>query len=147
MFLRFYLPIRMPATRFTRFARTPWIVFSAVIFSATLMAQTHSVPMKVNQIEPANWRIGDKKEVVLRLSGEHLASAVGVKVKHKGIRITGVQHPDHDHLLVTLRISPKAEPGTLMLQVFTRFMTTFAPLPMQDGDDPSAVHGELAAAK
>jgi hypothetical protein len=103
--------------------------------------------MKVSQIEPANWRLGEEQQIVLRLSGEHLASAVGVKVKHKGIRVMNVRHPDDDHLLVTLRISPKAEPGTLMLQVFTRYMTTFAGLPMRDADDPTAVHGELAATK
>jgi hypothetical protein len=137
----------MPTTRFTFFARTASVVLSAMVFSVALTAQTRPAPMKVNQIEPANWHIGEEHQIVLRLSGEHLASAVGVKVRHKGIRVTNVQHPDDDHLLVTLRISPKAEPGTLMLQVFTRFMTTFAGLPMRDGDDPSAVHAELAATK
>lgn len=138
----------MSTTRFIRFARTTLSLLSAVVFSSVVLtAQTRPVPMKVNQIEPANWRIGGEQEMVLRLSGEHLASAVGVKVKHKGIRVTNVQRPDDDHLLVTLRISPKAEQGTLMLQVFTRSMTTFAGLPMLNSDDPSAVHGELAATK
>jgi hypothetical protein len=70
----------------------------------------------------------------------------GVKVKHKGIRVVHTQAEGDNLLLVTLQISPNAEPGTLILQVFTHYMTTFAELPMlQSADTPRASSGELAA--
>lgn len=137
----------MPTNCFPWFARKAVIAIIAIMFSVALMAQTRVLPIKINDVQPPNWRMGTANEIVLRLSGEHLDGAVGVKVKHKGIRVTQVQHPDAEHLVVTLSVSPKAEPGTLMLQVFTRFMTTFAGVPMAEGEDVAVVHGELSATK
>ncbi len=88
--------------------------------------------MKVDAVEPAAWRPGADSDVVYRLRGEHLQHVVGVKLKHKGIRVTRVKAEDDEHVLVTLHISGKADPGALVLQVYTRYMTTFATLPMTE---------------
>ena len=122
------------------------VTVSAAMLSGTVLARTIQVPAKVDLIEPASWKLGTDTEIVVRLSGDHLDRVEGVKVKHKGIRVIHMQAEGDNHLLVTLQISPNAEPGTLILQVFTHFMTTFAELPMlQSGDTPRSKPGTLAA--
>jgi hypothetical protein len=110
-----------------------------------LLARTNQVPVKVDSVEPASWKMGADKEIVVRLSGDHLDRVEGVKIKHKGIRVIHMQAEGDNHLLVTLHISPKAEPGTLIFQVFTHYMTTFAELPMLETGNTRSSPGELAA--
>jgi hypothetical protein len=72
-----------------------------------------------------------------------LDSVVAVAVKHKGVRVLRVESPDASHLFVLLRISADAVPGMMMLQVSTRFMTTFAAVPMLGEHLP----GQLSASQ
>jgi hypothetical protein len=125
-------------------ARATAVAVSVVILSGALFARTEQVIAKVDGIQPASWQMGADENVVLRLSGKHLDEVVGVKVKHKGVRVVHMQSQDSNHLLVTLHVSQNAEPGTVMLQVFTRFLTTFAALPMETGIALPA-SGNLAA--
>ena len=67
---------------------------------------------------------------MLSLSGLSLDRVVRVNVKHKGVRVIHIASPDANHLFVLLRISSDAEPGTIMLQLSTRFTTTFAAVPI-----------------
>lgn len=138
--------VGMPTTRCKWIARTIAPVVITLICCTALLAQNRPIPVVVDHVEPSNLHRGASEEVVLRLSGEQLDKVVGVKVKHKGVRVVRMDLQDDGHLLVTLRISRKAEPGTLMLQVFTRYMTTFAALPFEQPSAPS-VRGELSAAK
>jgi hypothetical protein len=121
------------------------VTAGAAILSGTLLARTNQVPAKVDSVEPASWKMGASTEIIVRLSGDHLDRVEGAKVKHKGIRVIHMQAEDDNHLLVTLHISPNAEPGTLVLQVFTHYMTTFAELPMLQSGDTRSGPGELAA--
>jgi hypothetical protein len=81
---------------------------------------------------------------MLFLSGMNLDRVVDVTVKHKGLRVLRIQSPDAKHLSVLLRISPDAEPGTAMLQLSTRFTTTFTALPMFGEQDLLSSGAELA---
>jgi hypothetical protein len=120
------------------------VVFSAVLSSA-LFSQVY--PVTVDKVEPPNWRTGPSSNVMLRLSGQHLDDVVGVATKHKGVRVIRTESPDANHLVVWLRISSDAAPGTMMLQVSTRFMTTFAAVPMFEQNAAVSLRGELTADK
>ena len=136
----------MPTIRFKWISRTTTPVVITLICCSALLAQSRPIPVKVENVEPASLHRGASEEMVLRLSGEQLDKVVGVKVRHKGVRVVRMDTQDDHHLLVTLRISRKAEPGTLVLQVSTRYMTTFAALPFEQPSAPSA-RGELSASK
>jgi hypothetical protein len=84
---------------------------------------------------------------MLRLSGQRLDRVVSVAVKHKGIRVIRIESPDPSQLLVWLSISSDAEPGTMMLQVSTRFMTTFTAVPMFEQNAALSSSGALTADK
>jgi hypothetical protein len=56
------------------------------------------------------------------------------------------ESPDANRLLVWLRISPDAAPGTMVLQISTHYLTTFALVPMFEPASPSS-RGELTAGK
>jgi hypothetical protein len=114
-------------------------------FSNSLFAQM--TPATVERVEPPSWRMGPSSNVMLRLSGQHLEDVVAVKIKHKGVHVIRTEAPDENHLLVWLRISADATPGTMMLQVSTRFMTTFASVPMFGENLAPSSHGELTAGK
>jgi len=149
---RYWIRIRMRNTRLSQFSMGVSVFLSVAILSGALLALDHPVrvplvAVKVQNVEPANWRAGASGELVLQLSGEHLDKVVGVKVKHKGIRVIHLQQREDGRLLVTLRISPHAEPGTLVLQVFTRFLTTFAELPMNEQNSVTRGNGVLSASQ
>jgi hypothetical protein len=103
-----------------------------VVFLATLSGSPSAqlLPITVDKVEPPNWRTGPSSNVMLCLSGLHLDGVVRVTVKHRGIRVVRIQSPDTNHLFVLLHISSGAEPRAMMLQLSTRFMTTFAAVPM-----------------
>ncbi|MGD0733341.1 MAG: cyclomaltodextrinase N-terminal domain-containing protein [Terracidiphilus sp.] len=115
--------------------------FPLALYSASLLAQV--IPVTIDKVEPANWQPGHSAEVKLCFSGQHLDSVVAVAVKHKGVRVLRVESPDASHLFVLLRISADAVPGMMMLQVSTRFMTTFAAVPMLGEHLP----GQLSASQ
>jgi hypothetical protein len=124
-----------------------WIgraVFSAAL-CCTLSAQIH--PATVQKIEPPNWQMGPSSNLMLCLAGQHLDSVVGVAVRHKGVRVIRIKSPDENHLFVLLRIASDAVPGTMMLQVSTRFMTTFATVPMFEQNAAVASRGTLTGDK
>lgn len=85
--------------------------------------------------------------MLLRLSGQHLDTVVDVKIKHKGIRVIRLVPQDPGHLMVCLHISTDAQPGTLVLQVSTPFLTTFANLPMFAESAAATSRDELTAAR
>lgn len=82
---------------------------------------------------------------MLTLSGQHMDGVLRVTVKHKGVKVIGIEARDANHLLVSLRIAADAEPGTMMLQLYTRFMTTFTAVPMFEQNSGLALEGELRA--
>src|SRR6266702_527807 len=98
-----------------------------VIFTCSLFAQ--AVPVTIEKVEPPTWRTDPSSSVMLRISGQGMDRVVGVKTRHKGVRVTRMELLDHNHLLVWLRISPDAAPGMMMLQLSTRYMTTFTAVP------------------
>jgi len=118
------------------------VIFSAVI-SVALYAQV--LPVTIDKVEPPDWRAGSSSDQMLRISGRHLDDVVRVAIKHKGVRVIRTESPDENHLLVWLRISSNAAPGAMVLQVSTRFMTTFASVPMFDENVP--LRGDLSAGK
>ena len=120
------------------------LVFLAVL-SVSPSAQL--IPITVDKIDPPNWRTGPSSDVMLSLSGLNLDRVVGVTVKHKGVRVVHIACPDTNHLFVLLRISSGAEPGTMMLQLSTRFTTTFAALPMFEQKANPSSGGELPIEK
>lgn len=130
----------MPIVCRSLLARLAGLVLFFAILSGSSSAQLP--PVTVDKVEPPGWRSGPPAEVMLSLSGMNLDRVVGVTVKHKGLRVLRIQSPDAKHLLVFLRIAPDAEPGTAMLQLSTRFTTTFTALPMFDEHPPSGA--ELA---
>ncbi len=102
-------------------------------------------PVTIEKVGQPTWDEAGGK-VVLILAGQHLDGVVRVKVKHKGIRVIRAQAPDANHLLVWLNVS-HAAPGTIMLQVCTRYLTTFAAIPMLDRNAASMPLAELSANK
>lgn len=82
---------------------------------------------------------------MLTLSGQHMDGVLRVAVKHKGVHVIGIEVRDANHLFVLLRIAADAEPGTMMLQLYSRFMTTFAAVPMLKQNGSLASEGELKA--
>jgi hypothetical protein len=100
------------------------------MFASTAHAQLRTIPTSISHIEPACWQVGQGADLVFQISGDHLGGVVGVKIKHKGVRVIHLQPEDDGHLKVTLHFASNAEPGTLFLQVFTKYMTTFVTLPM-----------------
>jgi len=135
----------IPAIFRRRFSRALEAGAITTVLCGALLAQTHSAPMTVESVEPQSWRAGPTAEVMVRLSGQQLDSVVGVKIKHKGIRVIRMGSPDPNHLFVLLLISSNAEPGTVILQVSTHFMTTFAALPMFEQGSESSLRGEPAS--
>lgn len=121
------------------------MVISSGVLSTSLFAQV--VPVSIDKVEPANWR--PSSDLVLRLSGHNLDSVISVAIKHRGVRVTRTQSTDANHLLVWLRVSSEAAPGPMVLQVSTRFMTTFTTVPMLEHPaNPSLTsRGELTADK
>jgi hypothetical protein len=135
----------MPIIRPSRFISLIALSVLSVALSSPLVAQ--AVPVSVERVEPPAWRLEPSSDLMLRLSGRHLEDVVSVKVKHKGVHVIHVESPDGNHLLVLLRISADATPGTMMLQVSTRFMTTFAAVPMFEENATLPARGELTADK
>jgi len=125
-------------------ARLIGLAVFSVVLSGCLSAQV--LPATVEKIEPPNWR-GGPASVTLSLSGQHLDRVVKVAVYHKGIHVTRTESPDPNHLLVWLSIASDAEPRTMILQVSTRFMTTFAAVPMFQQNAALPAHDALTADK
>ncbi len=98
----------------------------SVILIGSVFSQT--IPV-VEKVDPPTWQPNSSSDMMLRLSGQGMDAVVGVKTKHKGIHVIRVESPDQNHLLVWLRVSSGAAPGMMMLQVSTRYMTTFAAVP------------------
>ncbi len=98
----------------------------SVILVGSLFSQ--AIPV-VEKVDPPTWQPNSSSDVMLRISGQGMDAVVGVKTKHKGVRVMRVESPDQNHLLVWLKVSSGAAPGTMMLQVSTRYMTTFTAVP------------------
>jgi hypothetical protein len=128
-----------------KFARLTCLVIFFVVLSATLYAQV--VPISIDRVEPVTWR--PSSDLVLRLSGHNLDGVISVATRYRGVRVIRTQSLDASHLLVWIRFSPQVEPGAMVLQVSTRFMTTFTTVPMfEPNATPSlALRGELTADK
>jgi hypothetical protein len=115
-----------------------------VVLSSVLCAQV--VPVTVSQVDPPTWRTDPSPNAMLRLSGQHMDDVVRVAVKHKGVRVLHIEPTDAHHLVVWLRVSSDAVPGAMILQVSTRFMTTFVSVPMFGQTTPSP-SGEMTAGR
>lgn len=132
------------------FCRIPLVrlVDALVLLAALAGSSTAQLsPMTVDKVSPSSWQTGISSDVLLSLSGERLDGVVGVKVKHKGVRVIHVESPDANHLLVVLRISSDAEPGTMMLQLWTRFTTTFATVALLEKNAAQVSGAETADEK
>jgi len=119
--------VEMLSVRPRRISRLVKIAVLSAIYTCSLFAQ--AVPVTVEKVDPSTWLTDSSSGVMLRISGQGMDRVVGVKIRHKGIHVTRVESPDRDHLLVWLRISPDAAGGVMMLQLSTRYMTTFAAVP------------------
>ncbi len=109
--------------------RSPMVcLIGLVLISGALFAQV--LPSTVEKVEPSGWQAGPASNLMLTLSGRHMDGVLRVTVKHKGVQVIGIESRDANHLFVLLHIGANAEPGTMMLQLFTQFMTTFAAVPM-----------------
>jgi hypothetical protein len=103
-------------------------LLALVLIPSAVFAQ--ALPLSIDKVDPPEWQhSGQRYDVTLRLSGHHLDSVVRVQVRRKGIRVLHVESPDSDHLLVVLRIAKNADPRTVVMQLSTKFMTTFATVP------------------
>jgi hypothetical protein len=116
----------------------------AVLLAALSGSPTAQLlPVTVDKVEPINWTTGTSSDVMLSLSGLHLDDVVRATVKHRGVRVIRIESPDANHLFVVLRISPDVvEPGRMMLQLSTRFTTTFAAVPLVEKKTPLSSRGE-----
>ena len=137
--------LRMPTIRRIPLVSLIALAVFVAAFSNPLLAQL--IPVTVDRVDPPSWRMGPSSEVMLRLSGQHLEDVVAVKTKHKGVHVIRSEAQDENHLLVWFRISADATPGTMMLQVSTRFTTTFTSVPMFEENLAPSSHGELTAGK
>lgn len=109
--------------------RSPMLcLIGFALISGVLFAQ--GLPATVEKIEPSGWQPGPASNLMLTLSGRHMDGVLRVTVRHRGVQVIGIESRDSNHLFVLLHIGANAEPGTMMLQLFTQFMTTFAAVPM-----------------
>ncbi len=102
----------------------------ALLFLLVCAAGVGAQAPQVNRIEPPNWWVGLKPDVMLLLGGKNLEGAT-VHVSHPGVNVARVEPgTDGRYLFVWLKLAPQAQPGRVALNIHTAHGDTSAEVPL-----------------
>jgi neopullulanase len=135
-FFSYAWPVLIPPSRRTNLFVRVFFAFVAVnvalaITSPLLAAQSPDQAPTVTKIEPPNWWIGLTPQVMLLLSGRHLA-ATHVACNLSSIIVERTQASSGgDYLFVWLKFAADLKPGTAVCRITTPTGTTSFELPIK----------------